>query len=251
MSTNVYAQLDDHFRGYARVRLDDIEFDSGRDLDSRNVRRLLGVFKRSCERENPGNAISVVVEKQIFADLPQQDLHPEATHFFVPEQLPYLKSKVLCLHGKHRICAARSFLSHSERWWIAKIYDSGKNSNTKVRPTFTHTLHTDLSIPAQEHIRYEHSNALKFPNGDILRYHLSAECRGDQKSAETWFGMLPDDQHRRIRQLKNDAMLMEALVALLPFAGLWSDYHLGPLGRDLAMRCREVGSPRNMISNER
>ena len=79
-----------------------------------------------------------------------------------------------------------------------------------------------------------------FPDGDILRYHLSAECRGVQRSAETWFGMLPADQHRRIRQLKNDTMLMEALVALLPFDGLWSDFKLGPLNRELAMRCREV-----------
>ena len=131
MSTKIYAQLDDHFRGYARVRLDDVEFDSGRDLDSRNVRRLLGVFKRSCERENPGNAISVVVRKEILANMLQQDLHREAIHSLSPEQLPYLKTKVLCLHGKHRICAARRLLRHSERWWIAKIYDSGKNSNTK------------------------------------------------------------------------------------------------------------------------
>ena len=63
MSNNIYAQLDDHCRGYARIRLDDIEFDSRRDLDSRNVKRLLGIFKRNCERENLGNAISVVVKK--------------------------------------------------------------------------------------------------------------------------------------------------------------------------------------------
>ena len=62
--------------------------------------------------------------------------------------------------------------------------------------------------------------------------------------------MLPDDQHRRIRQLKNDTMLMEALFALLPFAGLWSDFKLGPLNRDLAMRCREVGSFSRMVCGE-
>ena len=114
MSTNIYAQLDEHFRGYARIRLDDIEFESGRDLDSRNIRRLLGKFKRKCERENPGNAIPVVVKEDILANLSQRDLHPETIHSLVPDELPYLETKVLCLHGKHRIYAARKFLSHSD-----------------------------------------------------------------------------------------------------------------------------------------
>jgi hypothetical protein len=57
----------------------------------------------------------------------QQDLHSGITHCLVPDQLPWLDTKVLCLHGKHRICAARKFLGLSERWWIAKIFDSGKD----------------------------------------------------------------------------------------------------------------------------
>ena len=52
--------------------------------------------------------------------------------------------------------------------------------------------------------------------------------------------MLPKGRHVRVRQLKEDGELLEALVALLPFAGLWIDYDLGPLNRELAMRCREV-----------
>ena len=127
MSTNIYAQLDEHFRGYARIRLDNIEFDSGLDPNSRNVRRLLGIFKRKCERENPGNAISVLVGKEVLANVLQQDSHSGITHSLIPDQLPYLDTKVLCLHGIDRICAARKFFNLSERWWIAKIFDSGRD----------------------------------------------------------------------------------------------------------------------------
>ena len=52
--------------------------------------------------------------------------------------------------------------------------------------------------------------------------------------------MLPQGRHVRVRQLNKDKELLEALVALLPFAGLWTDSDLGPLNRELAMRCREV-----------
>lgn len=35
-------------------------------------------------------------------------------------------TKVVCIHGKHRIHAARRFLPVSDQWWIAKVFDSGK-----------------------------------------------------------------------------------------------------------------------------
>ena len=62
--------------------------------------------------------------------------------------------------------------------------------------------------------------------------------------------MLPHDRHRRVRQLKKDARLLEALVALLPFSGLWPDYNLGPLNRELAMGCPEVGLRSRVMCGE-
>ena len=131
MSTDVYAQLDHHCRGYARVELDDIEFDSGRDLDDHNVERLIKVFELvGCKREHPANAISVMVEKEVLANmLTQQLLYSSSLHSLVPTQLQCLNTKVTCLHGRHRICAARKFLQPSDRWWTVKLFDSGRDSN--------------------------------------------------------------------------------------------------------------------------
>ncbi|KAK3045703.1 hypothetical protein LTR09_012748 [Extremus antarcticus] len=221
MATKIHTHLDRHFVGYARISIDDIDFESGRDKDNRNVTRLVGILERSCERENPANAISVVVEKGSLTEAHHKDLHSSTGVSLIPSQLPFLHTKVVCLHGKHRIFAAREILSNSDRWWIAKIFDS------------------DLSLAAREHIRYEHLNESKFSNGDVLRHHLSAECRGDEQSADVWFARLPGNSRRRVQQLKKDTNLLDALVALLPFAGLWSDFDLGPLNHELAMRCRE------------
>ena len=239
MSTTIYAQLDRHFVGYARIGIDDIKFGSGRDRDNRNVKRLVTILERSCERENPANAISVVAEKGPLSNVFRQNLHSSPSVSLVPSQLPFLDNKVVCLHGKHRIYAARKILRNSDRCWIAKVFDSGRKQIVKER-ALTYGFDLDLSLPAREHVRYEHLNALKFSDGDILRHHLSAECRGDQQSADAWFARLPETSHRRVRQLKKDSNLFDALAALVPFAGLWPDYNPSTLNHMLAMRCREV-----------
>lgn len=98
----------------------------------------------------------------------------------------------------------------------------------------------DLPIYAQEHIRYGASNALPLSKGEILRHHLDAARRGDE-SADRWFAMLDRHTRGRIRQLKKDGELLKCFQALLGFSGLWPDFKLGPLNRELPMRCREVG----------
>ena len=134
MSTDTYAQLDCHFQGYARVKLEDIDFNSGRELDGQNVKRLVGIFKlQGCVRENTANAISVLVERGALGNVRTQQGSPSsAVHSIIPTRLPYLNTKVLCLQGKHRICAARKFLHHTNRWWTVKVFDAGKASQTKA-----------------------------------------------------------------------------------------------------------------------
>ena len=130
MATDANAELDRHFQGYARVKLENIDFDSGRDLDDRQVKRLLHIFKQQgCQREDTTNAISILVAKTASGNGPtQQDSSGSGVHSVVSAQLPHLNSKVLCLHGKHRIYAARKFLKNDDRWWTAKVFDTGRLS---------------------------------------------------------------------------------------------------------------------------
>ena len=134
MSIDTYAQLDRHFQGYARINLDNVKFDSGRDLEDRNVKRLVGIFQlQGCERRNTANAISVLVERKTLENvLPQQSSPTSTSYSITPGQLPHLDTKVRCLQGKHRIHAARKVLRGLDRWWPAKVFDTGKASHLKA-----------------------------------------------------------------------------------------------------------------------
>ena len=128
MQISADAQLDSHFQGYARVELDNIDFSSGRDLEDQNVNRLIRVFElEGCKRESTANAISVLVEKNAIEEAhAQQCSSSAAIHSINPTQLPLLNAKVLCLHGKHRIHAARKFLPCRDWWWTVKIFSPSK-----------------------------------------------------------------------------------------------------------------------------
>ena len=72
-----YAQLDRHFRGYARVKLEDIDLHSGRDRDDQKVKRLVRIFQQQgCELENTANAISILVERGAFGSVLAQQGPP-------------------------------------------------------------------------------------------------------------------------------------------------------------------------------
>lgn len=113
MSIDTYAQLDRQFQGYARVKLENIDFDSGRDLDDQNVNRLVGIFKlQGCNWESTANAISVLVDRGALGTvLTQQSSLSSAVHSIIPARLPYLNTKVLSvvpsgLHHAFRVAVS-------------------------------------------------------------------------------------------------------------------------------------------------
>lgn len=126
------AQLDRHFQGYARVELSNIDIDCERDMTEENVRRLLDIFKlEGCRRDIPTNAISALVETGVMHEQTTQNLEPLHTHT-LPTELRTFKGRVLCFHGKHRVVAARRFLSAKDDWWPVKVYDSGNDSHGEI-----------------------------------------------------------------------------------------------------------------------
>lgn len=123
MTNNIYAEIVRHFRGYARVNIDNLEFHSVRDLDDQNVDRLLGIFRLcGCQRDDPANAVPVVVEDQTLSDF-----SPALSQTTIGARTVPLSGtvKLQCLHGRHRISAARRFLAASDNWWTVKVFDYG------------------------------------------------------------------------------------------------------------------------------
>ncbi|SMY30085.1 unnamed protein product [Zymoseptoria tritici ST99CH_1A5] len=214
----VHTQIERHFKGFARVRLDHITFDSGRELDDRNVERLLGIFKlQGCQREEPGHSIPVLVDKDtLAAALAHEGSPPRILHQTSVEAEPLLFPSAITLtslHGKHRVHAARKFLLPVDQWWTVKVFDTG------------------LPLCAREHLRYEYSNAQKFSDGDIFRYYVDAVNRQDRRSASSWLAALTKRKRRSVKELQKyaDGKFFAALKELLPLAGLWDGFLLGDI----------------------
>lgn len=121
MQGEVEEHVQSFLRGYARVSIRALQFDSGRAADERIVERLVDIFRSSqgCLNDDPKHIIQVVLERN--AALPLSDTISDAPilggsgdHSFV------------CLHGKHRVLAGRRILPARRQWWLAQVYDRGE-----------------------------------------------------------------------------------------------------------------------------
>lgn len=117
------APMRSFLRGYARVPITTLSFDTGRKEDVKRTNRLEEIFRspRGCQNDDPANVINVVLDSNVdmtlsesTADAPFADArHAEA---------------LTCLHGRHRVLAGRRTLSARDRSWIAAVYDHREHS---------------------------------------------------------------------------------------------------------------------------
>ena len=117
------------FIGTARVRIDCLQFDEGRQVDSQSVKRLLRLFEETkCQRYNPDHYVPAIVNlPQLKRILRASKLNRNALK--VPSEdgtWPFLNlepsHKLICVHGKHRIRAAELFLDPDDRWWTVRLF---------------------------------------------------------------------------------------------------------------------------------
>lgn len=105
-------------RGYARISIRGLRFDTGRAADEKAIERLVEIFRSSqgCLNDDPKHAIQVISEGDATLTLPDTIsdapiLDSSGEHSFV------------CLHGKQRVLAARKALPTREKWWLAQVFD--------------------------------------------------------------------------------------------------------------------------------
>ena len=123
--------MESHFKGYARIRLDSLLFESGRLTNDKNIKRLLCIFHtEGCHQYDPIHSIPVIMNEEVLAralhmkGLNSSVLYTSATsssRLDLPSGV-----KITCLHGKHRVQAGIIFLKPLHQWWNVRIYDEGK-----------------------------------------------------------------------------------------------------------------------------
>jgi len=117
-----------HFRGSAKVSLNNLQFDElTRRLESKNVARLVRIFQyEGCLRLEREHHVPVIIDEVQLSYMCQQSgVEPGS---LLTDALVILNCENItlrCLHGQHRIAAAKEFLEPGDKWWIVDIYVQG------------------------------------------------------------------------------------------------------------------------------
>ena len=122
-------------RGIAKVRLTSICYETDsihgtRAIDASNVARLQKIFElQGCLRLEPENNVPVLVlQDDLDAALKASSLQPEQLRGYEPIALAFEAKSLLCLHGKHRLEAAKKYFEYIEfedTWWVVDLYTHG------------------------------------------------------------------------------------------------------------------------------
>jgi hypothetical protein len=120
------------FKGTARVSITHLDFPHPtRQIDEKIIRQLVRDFEgEGCIREEPSHRIPAVIDDSVLEEaLEKIPLTAEAFKAKV-DNPPFLNLrngvKLECLHGQHRVLAAKEHLGASQWWWIVDIYGTGE-----------------------------------------------------------------------------------------------------------------------------
>ena len=123
------------FLGIARIELKWLHF-ALTEVDSKQVQRLRIRFSKDCCRLDPGNHIPAIIDQGdlksalLVSNLP--DRLPKTLRADYPQLTFWPDYRLECLHGRHRLEAAKLALSSQDRWWIVDLYDTSKMEYTSL-----------------------------------------------------------------------------------------------------------------------
>jgi hypothetical protein len=123
-----------YFRGTARVRLQCLHFGDqcSRELDRKIVQSLKDTFKiEGCLRLEPRHHIPALIDQQTLELAIKSSPGVSAAALLDnPKELPpelkiALNCSLECLHGRHRLQAAKEILPPKDKWWTVDLYLAG------------------------------------------------------------------------------------------------------------------------------
>ncbi|KAF2158949.1 hypothetical protein M409DRAFT_38039 [Zasmidium cellare ATCC 36951] len=120
-----------YFRGYALIRMNQLQFQTGRELNNKHVAKLRKIFQlEGCYHYDHRHSIPVIMNESLLLDALSRQ-HPGLDQLpTTGEEAPALRFaadvQVICLHGRHRIAAAEQTLGLLDRWWIVEVFSDGK-----------------------------------------------------------------------------------------------------------------------------
>ncbi len=124
-----FAEKQRYFIGSAKIHLKHFDFgvhSTSLTLDTKNIDRLIQVFKlEGCLRLDLEHHIPAIISNQTLQEslarsaVDGTELHRQQS----PPTLLFPEDTYLpCLHGKHRIAAAKTLLLPGNTWWTVDLY---------------------------------------------------------------------------------------------------------------------------------
>ncbi|KAJ4329997.1 hypothetical protein N0V95_010119 [Ascochyta clinopodiicola] len=226
-------QKSSHFRGRAKVPLDFLHFSehSPRDIDRGNVQRLMGVFREEgVKRLQNEHHIPAIVGKDDLLSAVQLsgvslvDLLNSSQES--PPRLTFPDGyRLRCLHGKHRIEAAKksACLQGQDRWWTVTLYSEG------------------LSTQAQRSLVEDYSSSRVFSDGLIFRKIVEYEDV-NEFARQHWWSWLTDCKKDILGRVFAHKEYNAALRKLIRIPALLDDLNITVWHKIIATRSDEVSN---------
>jgi hypothetical protein len=122
-----------HFKGYARLRIQHLDFDPTRHVYDKKVDDLIAQFDTvGCHNDDISHAVPVLINDDLLDEalgttgLTRSSLYDLANGCTLLNLREHTRLK--CIYGRHRIRAAQRHLREVERHWVVKLYDAGKST---------------------------------------------------------------------------------------------------------------------------
>ncbi|KAL6716955.1 hypothetical protein ACLMJK_004868 [Lecanora helva] len=230
-----FAEKYSRFYGTAKIHLKHLVFQSTSELPSqltlnpKNVERLTQIFRlEGCQRLDLEHHVPAIISKEDLDSSLQlsgigvEDLRRRASPptLYLPEAKP-----LICLHGKHRVAAARNVLLPGNKWWTVDLFSD------------------DLDNRVVVDIRDEYANSRNFCDGEIFQQIRQAQIEHNPEAESKWLARLSEGKRKDLKQLQRRSELKplaSALDKLLPYIGFWPSLQIGTFHRVLNLKCPEV-----------
>ncbi|PVH68124.1 hypothetical protein DL98DRAFT_475067, partial [Cadophora sp. DSE1049] len=219
------------YQGTARIRLDVLHFPQNepRELDQKNLERLKGYFKNGQCHRAERNHIPAVIDQAQLSEVLRDSKVSAKTLLNNTDPHPMLKfpvgSQLHCLHGRHRIQAAREVLKPRESWWTVDLYLAGTCHHSSSR------LKTALIE--------EYANEKPPSAGEIYCKIYKYTQERDLYSEGRWRSRLSENDTRCLDQLSRHPDLKAGFDDLLDLPGLWGGMRISTLSKVMSMGCSE------------
>ncbi|KAL5350969.1 hypothetical protein ACLOAV_004542 [Pseudogymnoascus australis] len=217
-----------HLKGKARVRLSQLSFPNPiRPIDPKLVKVLKRNFKgEGCLQQDSAFSLPAIIDDNsltlalrelgISADRFKADSILSPAKFELPHNI-----QVACLHGQHRVAAAKQLLGSGNKWWLVDIYGQG------------------LDDKARQLLREGRTYSTNYTDGEIFCQIILCRFQNKREEAARWRARITANKEVDLSRLLKRWTIINALESIIQFRGYWNAFHLGSLDILLSIRCDE------------